>query len=194
MLRTRQTALGAAAAATFVGATLALSGLSGADGVVAVAELHNASGQEAGEVSFKVSDGRVVGEIEVLLPAGSSRFRGFHLHANDNPVNGVGCVAPAFTSADGHWNPTGAGHGNHSGDLPPLLRGPNGHARAEFDIGHFAPSEIIGLAVIVHFGPDNLANIPNRYSAGGVSGPDAATLATGDAGGRYACGVIEARD
>ena len=47
-----------------------------------------------------------------------------------------------------------------------------------------------GAALIIHAGPDNLANIPARYSANGVAGPDAATLATGDSGGRFACGVI----
>ena len=44
-----------------------------------------------------------------------------------------------------------------------------------------------GSAVIVHAGPDNYANIPTRYT-GPV--PDATTLATGDAGGRVACGVV----
>jgi superoxide dismutase, Cu-Zn family len=44
---------------------------------------------------------------------------------------------------------------------------------------------------MVHALPDNLANIPDRYTAGGVPGPDTATLNTGDAGGRVACGAIE---
>jgi Cu-Zn family superoxide dismutase len=47
-----------------------------------------------------------------------------------------------------------------------------------------------GSAFIVHSGADNYANIPTRYSAAGIPGPDAATLATGDAGARSACGVI----
>jgi Cu-Zn family superoxide dismutase len=45
-------------------------------------------------------------------------------------------------------------------------------------------------ALIIHALPDNYANIPARYSAAGVPGPDAATLATGDSGGRVACGLI----
>ena len=48
-----------------------------------------------------------------------------------------------------------------------------------------------GSAFIVHAAPDNYANISTRYSAAGVPGPDAATLATGDAGGRVLCGVID---
>lgn len=172
---------------------LAFSAPSGAGGIVATAKLRDAAGERVGDVRFRVRHHRVVGSIEVELPGDSSRFHGFHLHANNDPANGVGCVGPAFTSADGHWNPTGAGHGNHSGDLPPLLLGADGRSRAKFEIGHFRQGELAGLAVIVHAGPDNLANIPTRYSAGGVPGPDATTLGTGDAGGRFACGVIELR-
>jgi hypothetical protein len=40
---------------------------------------------------------------------------------------------------------------------------------------------------------DNFANIPTRYQSTteGVFGPDSATLATGDAGARVACGVVD---
>lgn len=184
----------ATAAVCAIGAgTLAFSAPSGAGGVVAMAALHDASGERVGQVQFRVRHHRVVGTIEVELPSDSSRFHGFHIHANSDPANGTDCVGPTFASADGHWNPAGAGHGNHSGDLPPLLLGPDGRSRAEFDVGHFTPGELSGLAVIIHAGPDNLANIPTRYTAAGVPGPDAATLGTGDAGGRFACGVIKPR-
>ena len=43
-----------------------------------------------------------------------------------------------------------------------------------------------GSAVIVHANADNYANIPAVYGT-----PNATTLATGDAGARFACGVIE---
>ena len=46
-------------------------------------------------------------------------------------------------------------------------------------------------ALIIHADADNFGNIPGRYSReGGATGPDDTTLATGDAGGRVACGVI----
>ena len=50
-----------------------------------------------------------------------------------------------------------------------------------------------GSAIMVHALPDNLANIPTRYQSAteGVLGPDSATLATGDAGGRVAGGVVQ---
>jgi Cu-Zn family superoxide dismutase len=48
--------------------------------------------------------------------------------------------------------------------------------------------DLDGSAIIVHANPDNYANIPkDRYDPD----PDATTLATGDAGGRVACGVIK---
>jgi Cu-Zn family superoxide dismutase len=51
-------------------------------------------------------------------------------------------------------------------------------------------------ALIVHTGRDNFANIPTRYRSPASppsGGPDAETRATGDAGARAACGVIELR-
>ncbi|MBW3535717.1 MAG: superoxide dismutase family protein, partial [Gemmatimonadetes bacterium] len=54
-------------------------------------------------------------------------------------------------------------------------------------------------AVIMHAGPDNLAHIPAATPTGNeryhshvddVFGPDTLTRATGDAGARFACGVL----
>jgi Cu-Zn family superoxide dismutase len=54
-------------------------------------------------------------------------------------------------------------------------------------------SDADGSAVIVHAGRDNFANIPTRYHSHteDVFGPDSATLATGDAASRTACGIVE---
>ena len=43
-----------------------------------------------------------------------------------------------------------------------------------------------GSAIIVHANADNYANIPAVYGA-----PNATTLSTGDAGARFACGLID---
>jgi Cu-Zn family superoxide dismutase len=45
---------------------------------------------------------------------------------------------------------------------------------------------------MLHDDRDNFAHIPDRYRSERADrpGPDADTLKTGDAGGRYACGVI----
>ena len=131
-------------------------------------------------------DGKVlVRAVGHDLPAG---FHGFHVHA-------VGeCMSP-FTSAGGHYNPGGTGHGDHAGDMPPLLVGGDGTAELRFKTDRFALEDLFdadGSAIIVHAAPDNLANIPDRYHSHteDVFGPDSATLATGDAGGRLACGVV----
>jgi Cu-Zn family superoxide dismutase len=147
------------------------------------ARMHDAQGNFIGKVWFLPRAG---GKVAVrattsFLPAG---FHGFHIHS-------VGRCEPPFTSAGGHYNPGSVGHGAHAGDMPVLFVGRDGNAWAEFQSDGFAIEELLdadGSAVIIHAGPDNYANIPARYSA---SGPDAATLATGDAGARIACGVIE---
>jgi Cu-Zn family superoxide dismutase len=72
--------------------------------------------------------------------------------------------------------------------MPVLLVNTDGTGEGRFVSDRYGLADIVGRALIVHAGPDNYANIPTRYAAGG---PDAATLATGDAGGRAACGVIE---
>jgi superoxide dismutase, Cu-Zn family len=129
------------------------------------------------------------------LPTG---IHAFHVHANNDPTNGDGCIAPTFASADGHYNPTMAVHPNHAGDMPvvffstaqPSFVGSPTFGFASFITSNFTPDEIKGKAVILHQLADNCANIPTRYSAAGIPGPDATTLATGDAGGRLACGLI----
>ncbi len=77
---------------------------------------------------------------------------------------------------------------------PVLLVQSDGHAEQEFDTDRFRLRQLFdrdGSAVIVHAGRDNYANIPERYHSHteNVFGPDSATLATGDAGARFACGV-----
>ena len=109
-------------------------------------------------------------------------FHGFHVHDVGD------CASFLFTSALGHFNPSAAGHPGHAADMPVLLVNANGTAEAQFVSDRYRLVDVIGRALIVHAGPDNYANIPTRYSAGG---PDATTMATGDAGGRAACGVIK---
>jgi Cu-Zn family superoxide dismutase len=116
---------------------------------------------------------------------------GFHIH-----TTGL-CEAP-FTSAGGHFDPGGDDHGDHAGDLPTLLVNDDGKGRLAFATDRFSLAELSdedGSALIVHAGRDNYANIPERYHSHETDtfGPDEATLATGDAGDRAACGLIEPR-
>jgi Cu-Zn family superoxide dismutase len=149
-------------------------------------QLADASGAPAGVVKLTMQGTKVVvrAEAEGLTPG----FHGFHVHS-------VGqCVAP-FTTAGGHYNPAGTGHGSHAGDMPSLLVLDDGTAELQFATDNFTIAELLdadGSAIIVHALPDNFANIPTRYQSTteGTFGPDSATLATGDAGGRVACGVL----
>jgi superoxide dismutase, Cu-Zn family len=150
-------------------------------------ELHDAAGAQVGFVKLTKQGDKVIvrGETEGLTPG----FHGFHVHAIGQ------CVAP-FSSAGGHYNPGGVGHGAHAGDMPSLLVLDDGTAEAQFATDNFAINELFdadGSAIIVHAASDNFANIPTRYQSTteGVLGPDSATLATGDAGARVACGVVD---
>jgi superoxide dismutase, Cu-Zn family len=149
----------------------------------AAAELVAPTGASLGTVRLIEGDGRITVRAKVagLTPG----FHGFHVHA-------VGaCVGPSFASAGGHLNPAGGSHPEHAGDMPVLLVNADGTARASFASDRFGLADLFdldGSAVIVHANPDNYANIPtDRYDPD----PDATTLATGDAGARVACGVIE---
>jgi Cu/Zn superoxide dismutase len=160
-------------------------------GPVASATLRDTTGAVVGRVAFQQispSQVRVRGVVSGLAP--SADFHGFHVHTNG------ACTGDFVASAGGHWNPAGTDHGDHQGDLPTLYAGTDGKARTSFVTDAFTVAQLLddpgGVAVIAHAGRDNLANIPERYSSGGSPGPDATTKGTGDAGARYACGVVTA--
>ena len=107
------------------------------------------------------------------LPPGT---HGAHLH-----TTGL-CEAPAFTTAGGHWNPTGRQHGSmnpngqHQGDLPNLIVGADGRGTVAATIPGATMAGLLdadGAAFIVHAGPDDLMTDP-----------------AGGSGGRIACGVF----
>jgi superoxide dismutase, Cu-Zn family len=198
MGKTMRAVAAAAIGITSLGVLALQVGTSGAGGTVARAELRNQAGERVGVVTFKKHGNEIIGIADVQVPVAVTEFRGFHVHANDvdnNPVDGNaadGCIGD-FTSVDGHWDVGGHAHGAHTGDLPVLMRDPvTGHAEGEFVIGKFQPGDIIGRAIVVHAGADNYANIPTRYQSNtsATPGPDSTTLGNGDAGSRYACGVI----
>ena len=124
---------------------------------------------------------------------GLETFHGIHLHANDDNSTCDPAADPVFSDVGGHWNPTDESHGHHAGDLPPVFIGADGSGSASSTIRPLEASDLEGRAVILHAGADNLANIPDRYETVGTEplvGPDEMTLATGDAGPRYVCGLV----
>lgn len=178
-------AVASVALATGIGVALA-TGDHDRSGKRAAAVLRDASGEKVGLAFLRERRGKVEVEAEVwgITPG----FHGFHVHT-------VGECVPPFTSAGGHFNPTGASHGDHAGDMPSLLVNADGTAELAFETDRFSLRDLFdadGSAVMVHSGRDNFANIPSRYRSDvtGAPGPDAETLATGDAGSRVACGVV----
>ncbi len=148
----------------------------------AEATIYDTIGNQVGKAKLtQEGSGNVAVHIHAHdLPPG---FHGFHVHA-------VGVCSAPFTSAGGHFDLDAHTHRDHSGDLPILLVKTDGTANAKFNTDRFTVADLFdadGSAIIIHANPDNYANIPTRYA----TSPDATTLATGDAGDRIACGVVE---
>lgn len=163
------------------------------------AVLLDATGAATGQVSFR-QEGDAV-RVRVRATGLSTGFHGFHVHAVGDCT--VGDPTSPFTAAGGHaasaeqtHGVSAPGHpGGHDGDMPVLFADAAGSVDATFRTTNFTVPEILdaggdGGAVLVHALPDNYANIPARYTTGGVAGPDASTLATGDSGSRHRCGVV----
>lgn len=141
----------------------------------AVCVLHPTEGNNVtGTVTFTKSGNgvKVVADVEGLTPG----KHGFHIHQYGD------CSAPDGTSAGGHFNPEGVDHGGpeadvrHVGDMGNLEAGNDGTAHLEYTddmIQLTGEHGIIGRAIIVHAGEDDLTSQP-----------------TGAAGARVACGVI----
>ena len=134
--------------------------------------------QVTGIIRFtEVADGvQVTAEITGLSPEG---VHGFHIHEKGD------CSSPDGKSAGGHFNPANVEHGgpdghpSHIGDLGNLTADAEGKAgltlvKAGATLGN-GPNNIVGRGLIVHAQADDLKSQP-----------------TGAAGGRIACGVIEA--
>src|SRR5690242_7295188 len=166
--------------------------------------LRTANGTAIGTVRFRRKGNRTEVDAKVTLPTGLTAmdaFHGFHIHANDKPENGNGCLAdPAqpsatwFTSADGHLSELGQKHSHHTGDMPSLLVNADGSAVIEFTSTRLDIAGLIGRAVVLHAQPDNFGNVPvgtgpEQYAANSTSAGDK-TAATGNAGDRIACGVL----
>jgi superoxide dismutase, Cu-Zn family len=131
-----------------------------------------------GKVTFTKKKGGV--EIMAELSGLEPGEHGFHVHEFGD------CSMDSGECAGGHFNPTGAPHGGpddeerHAGDFGNIKADQSGKAtykRVDKMIKLNGPKSIVGRAVIVHAGRDDLKSQPS-----------------GDAGGRIACGVIGIAD
>ncbi len=144
----------------------------------ATARLSPTEGNDVeGTVTFTASDGAI--EVRADLTGLGEGRHGFHIHETGD------CSAPDATSAGGHFAPEGSRHGSsdqrppeaHVGDMGNITADASGNATYEGTFDDMAldgPRGIVGKAVIVHAGADDLTSQP-----------------TGNAGARVACGVIE---
>jgi len=173
------------------------TGASATTGASARAAVRDATGVYIGTVTLRQT-GRHTVQVSLKASRLSVGFHGFHIHAvgicDPKTTDPAGNPAP-FLSAGPHFDLAGSGHGNHAGDLPALLVSRGGTASVTVESDRFTVTSLLdrdGSAIIIHASPDNLANIPTRYvsTTTGAPGPDAATLGTGDAGARTACGVV----
>lgn len=100
------------------------------------------------------------------LPDNESGFFAFHIH------QGFDCGGKDFGDTGGHYNPDGAPHPRHAGDLPPLLSA-GGKAYLKVETNRFRLPEVLGRTVVIHSEADDFHTQP-----------------AGNAGSKIACGVI----
>jgi Cu-Zn family superoxide dismutase len=144
---------------------------------VALAEISATEGREAtGTLQFTAEGDtvRVQGRITGLEPGA----HGLHIHAKGD------CSAPDASTAGDHYSPDDDPHGSpldlpdahHVGDLGNVFADDQGIADVaaeDTEMRLNGPESIVGKAVIVHEGRDDLESQP-----------------TGDSGARVGCGVI----
>ena len=134
-----------------------------------------ADSEVSGTVTFtETADGVVVvADIARVAPG----LHGLHLHEFGD------CSSEDFKSAGGHFNLTDAPHGaptdevRHAGDFGNIEIGEDGTGHLERSTTMLTvaegPNSVVGRAVILHEGEDDLVSQP-----------------TGAAGGRIGCGLV----
>lgn len=137
-------------------------------------------GTVEGRVVFTALDDAL--EIRYALDGLGAGPHGFHVHR-------IGDCGPDSTGTPGgaagpHFNPLESPHGapdadpadRHAGDLGNIQAGPDGRAEGvvvDSVLSLDGPTSVMGRALVVHGGEDDLASQPS-----------------GDAGARVGCGVI----
>ncbi len=120
----------------------------------------------AGQAVFSEKRGKV--KLEISLTGADPGPTAAHLHSIGD------CSAENATSSGGHWNPTKEKHGKwgeppfHSGDIGNINIDENGKGTLilidqhnRWSIGGPAETNVIGRAVVVHQGRDDMASQPS---------------------------------
>jgi Cu-Zn family superoxide dismutase len=117
-------------------------------------------------------------KAEIWIENATPGTHGLHLHEKGD------CSAPDATSAGGHFNAAGNPHAGpsetarHNGDLGNIEVGADGMGHLEITSDLLTvkpgPNSVVGKAVVFHEKADDLKTQP-----------------TGNAGGRFGCGVVQ---
>jgi superoxide dismutase, Cu-Zn family len=166
------------------------------------ADLKMADGTTVATAEFAFANGYATITVQTTEPGElSPGFHGLHVHSvgkcEADSVAPTGGAPGNFNSAGGHLQVPGHSAHPASGDLTSLQVRGDGSAMLVTTTDAFTADDLLDgaqTAIIIHENADNFANIPaERYQqVNGTPGPDQTTMATGDAGGRVACGVISA--
>jgi Cu-Zn family superoxide dismutase len=168
------------------------------------AAIKTADGTQVAAATFDFKDGFATVTVQTTTAGKlAPGFHGLHLHSvgkcEANSVAPTGGPSGDFLSAGGHFQVPGHTGHPHSGDLTSLEVRDDGSAMLVTTTDAFSKDDLLagdGTAIIIHADADNFGNIPaDRYQQinGGAPGPDEASMSTGDAGKRAACGVIGAQ-
>ncbi|KAK0090577.1 hypothetical protein PV326_004085 [Microctonus aethiopoides] len=148
---------------------------------IVVIEPHDNTKTVNGSLWFIQNDPKGPVTINGTISGLSKGNHGFHIHEKGDFSNK--CL-----STGGHYNPHNLSHGGpsdgqrHLGDLGNIMANDQGIAHINFEdklITLSGPNSIIGRAVVVHSGEDDLGKGGHKDS-----------LTTGNSGERIACGIV----
>ncbi|ATB34110.1 superoxide dismutase family protein [Melittangium boletus] len=162
---------------TLLAAAFALSACGTSKHAIATLESRSGSSTTGSAEFSEVDDGvKLTLEVQGSTPG----LHGAHIHETGD------CSAADASSAGAHWNPTSKDHGpadpnHHLGDLGNIQINDDGKGtlsltKSAWKIGDGSAEDVIGRAIIIHASEDDLVSNP-----------------AGNAGGRFACGVIVAK-
>ena len=132
----------------------------------AIARVRGVGGIQ-GTVIFQQTNCGVLVTADISgLPESETDFFAFHIH------EGGSCGGTDYADTGSHYNPGGADHPRHAGDLPPLLAC-RGRAYLQVRTERFRVEDVLGRTVVIHVSPDDFRTQP-----------------AGNAGKKIACGII----
>jgi Cu-Zn family superoxide dismutase len=128
----------------------------------------------SGNVVFKETDDEV--SMTAIISGLTPGKHAIHIHASSD------CSSPDGKSAGGHWNPTSQPHGKwgaetgyHKGDIGNFTADDKGNGTISFTTDQWCigcgdeTKDILGKAIIVHAGEDDLTSQPSGAAGARVS-------------------------